>query len=74
MSFLEWLDTFKSGKETMHGLPICECKSANEEFEKDFYKKVDEYKKEYLSSKYAEETEEECDETIGYILECNEDY
>lgn len=68
MSFSEWLDTFKDE------LPICAYEDADEEFEKDFFEKAEEYKKEYLASKYAEETEEECDETIGYILECHEDY
>ena len=37
-------------------------------------KKAEVYKKEYLASMYAEETEEECDKEIDYILECNEDY
>ena len=74
MEFLDWLDTFKCSKETMHGLPICEYGTADEEFKKDFYKKAEEYKKEYLASEYAEETEEECDKTIEYILDVNQDY
>ena len=74
MEFLDWLDTFKGGIGGMHGLPICEYGTADEKFKKDFYKKAEAYKKEYLASKYAEETEEECDKEIDYILECNEDY
>jgi len=38
MSFLEWLDTFKSDN-GIHGLPISAYESADEEFEKDFLKK-----------------------------------
>ena len=74
MEFLDWIDTFKCNEGTMHGLPICAYEDADEEFEKRLLKKAREYKKEYLASIYAEETEEECDKTIEYILDVNEDY
>ena len=74
MEFLDWLDTFKSDEGAMHGLPICAYEDADEEFKKNLYKKAEAYKKEYLASKYAEETEKECDKTIDYIFDCNIDY
>ena len=74
MEFLDWIDTFKCNEGTMHGLPICAYESVNKKFKKDFYKKAREYKKEYLASIYAEETEKECDKTIDYIFDVNIDY
>ena len=74
MEFLDWIDIFKCNEGTMHGLPICEYGTADEKFKKDFYKKAEGYKKEYLASIYAEETEKECDKTIEYIFDVNQDY